>query len=62
MKTTIELGKNQTLVSGKKMTFGTALKAGETVEFSWLIAGSGSVKITSGCQTAGEQTVEVSIN
>lgn len=62
MKTTIELGKNQTLVSGKKMTLGSALKAGEMVEFSWLIAGNGAVKITSGCQTAGEQTVEVSIN
>ncbi|MDR6562491.1 MULTISPECIES: M14 family metallopeptidase [unclassified Arcicella] len=61
VKTELKLTGNQAIVSGKKINLRSALGAGETQEYSWLISGNGSVNIEAGCPTTGVKTVNVSL-
>ncbi|MFN4086485.1 MAG: M14 family metallopeptidase [Spirosomataceae bacterium] len=61
MKTTLDLGTGQTLISGKKMDLSKSLKADEKLTYTWLVQGAGKVKITAGCDTAGESSIEITL-
>lgn len=61
VKTELKLTGNQAIVSGKKINLRSALAAGETQEYSWLISGNGSISIEAGCPTTGLKTINVSL-
>lgn len=53
MRITIEPGRNQKLISGRKVQRIQRLEGDSSSEFSWLIAGKGAVKITAGAVNTG---------
>ena len=53
MRITIECGKDQKLISGRKVQRIQRLEGDKSAEFSWLIAGKGHVKITAGAANTG---------
>lgn len=61
MKTSLSIGRNQNILSGKKMNLRDSLAPGEAAEYSWLISGSGPVTLEAGCPTAGMRTLNVSL-
>ncbi|MES2576318.1 MAG: M14 family metallopeptidase [Bacteroidota bacterium] len=61
MKTEIVLQKNQSMVSGRKYFIRNSMQADESEEYSWLISGTGSVTITTGCATTGFKEVVVDL-
>jgi len=62
MKTSLELAPGQTLISGKKMDLSKSLKPDEKVTYTWLIQGKGKVKVIAGCDTAGESSLDITLN
>jgi hypothetical protein len=63
-KLKIELihNKNQTIVSGKrKEVIRKPIGAGEKMEVSWIVAGTGEVQIQIHCATAGKESVKVNL-
>ncbi|MFN3316505.1 MAG: peptidase M14, partial [Raineya sp.] len=63
-KLKIELihNKNQTIVAGRKMeVYRKAMAGGEKMEFSWLVAGSGSVQIQVSAATLGKESINVNL-
>lgn len=61
VKTELFLGKNQSIVSGRKINLRDALGAGEAEEYSWLVSGSGKLTIEAGCPTTGVVSTEISL-
>lgn len=53
MRITIECGRNQKLLSGRKVQRIQRLEGDRSAEFSWLISGKGTVKITAGAVNTG---------
>ncbi len=60
-KTVCDLQSNQQFLSGKRLQLYSALGAGDSKTFSWLIKGKGTIKIQAGCPTSGEQQIEVKL-
>ncbi|MCC5930220.1 MAG: peptidase M14 [Cyclobacteriaceae bacterium] len=61
LKTEIVLTEKQTLLSGKKHYLRGALAPGESVEYSWLIQGSGAVSLSTGSPAAGKATYQTQL-
>lgn len=61
MKTTLVLAPGQSLISGKKMDLSKSLKPDEKVTYTWLIQGSGQIKVVAGCDTAGESSLDITL-
>ncbi len=54
--------KNQTIVSGKRReVIRKPLSAGEKMEVSWIVAGSGEVQIQIQCATTGKESVKINL-
>ncbi|MDX2070198.1 MAG: M14 family metallopeptidase [Haliscomenobacter sp.] len=62
VRTTLNHTTTQTLLSGKKMNQQASMGAGEFVEYSWLVNGTGKISVTVTCPTAGTKTVEFTLN
>lgn len=62
LKAEVSLNKNQNVVSGKrKEVIRKPIGAGEKVELSWIISGTGEVQIQIHCATVGKETIKVSL-
>jgi hypothetical protein len=61
MRITAELADNQELLSGNKVQRIRRLEGNESAEFSWLIMGKGTVKITAGAVNTGIVTTPVDL-
>lgn len=53
MRIALETGKEQSVVSGQKIGRIGRLNGGESAEFSWLITGKGTVKVSAGAANTG---------
>lgn len=62
VRTTLNASATQTILSGKKTNLQPALGAGELVEYTWLVNGTGKISVTVTCPTAGTKTVELTLN
>ena len=62
VRTTLNHTATQTILSGKKMNQQASMGAGEFVEYSWLVNGTGKISVTVTCPTAGSKTVEFNLN
>ncbi len=62
VRTTLNHTATQTLLSGKKMNLQASMGAGEFVEYTWLVNGTGKISVTVTCPTAGTKTVEFTLN
>ncbi len=62
LKTQIDLDKNQSMVSGRKITLSNSLQPNDSEQYSWLISGKGKVTITSGCAKTGESSIQLNLN
>ena len=56
MRISVELSNGQTILSGQKIQKVERLEGNQSTEFSWLITGKGSVKITAGALNTGSVT------
>ncbi|RAR51035.1 M14 family metallopeptidase [Flavobacterium lacus] len=61
MKTEIKLNGNQKMVSGRKYFLRDALQPDETEAYSWLVSGSGTATISTGCATTGIKEIKVEL-
>lgn len=61
MKTEIKLNGNQKMVSGRKYFLRNALQPDESEEYSWLVSGSGTATIATGCATTGIKEIKVEL-
>jgi hypothetical protein len=61
MRITTEIAAGQSLLSGQKVQRIKRLEGDQSAEFSWLIMGKGSVKITAGALNAGKITTTVEL-
>jgi hypothetical protein len=61
MKTEIKLSGNQKMVSGRKYFLRNALQPDESEEYSWLVSGSGTATISTGCATTGIKEIKVEL-
>lgn len=61
MKTEIKLNGNQKMVSGRKYFLRNALQPDESEEYSWLVSGSGTSTIATGCATTGIKEIKVEL-
>ncbi len=61
MRIYLETGNNQTLISGEKVQKVNRLEGDQSLEFSWLINGKGSVKITAGAVNTGIITKSIEL-
>jgi hypothetical protein len=61
MKTEIKLNGNQKMVSGRKYFLRNALQPDESEEYSWLVSGSGTAMISTGCATTGMKEIKVEL-
>ena len=61
MKTEIQLNGNQKIVSGRKYFLRNALQPDESEEYSWLVSGSGTATILTGCATTGIKEIKVEL-
>jgi hypothetical protein len=62
VRTTLNNSTTQTILSGKKMNLQASMGAGEFVEYTWLVNGTGKISVTVTCPTAGTKTVEFTLN
>jgi hypothetical protein len=53
MRISLDIAKNQKFLSGQKVQRIQRLEGGESAEFSWLISGKGSLKVTAGAVNTG---------
>lgn len=61
LKVSVTPTKDQSLVSGNKITLLPNLDAGETKEMSWLIKGKGTVSIEAGAPQTGVKKIDVNL-
>jgi hypothetical protein len=61
MKTEIKLNGNQQMVSGRKYFLRNTLQPDESEEYSWLVSGSGTATIATGCATTGIKEIKVEL-
>jgi hypothetical protein len=61
VKVNVTAGKDQTIVSGNKITLLPNLDAGETKEMSWLVKGKGTVTIEAGAPQTGSKKLDVTL-
>lgn len=62
LKIELIIQKNQTIVSGKRReVIRKALAAGEKMEVSWIVAGSGEVQIQIQCATTGKESLKINV-
>jgi hypothetical protein len=61
LTTQLKLGSGQRLIQGNPKVTLPVLKGGETIEFSWLIQGSGKVLVETGTPTAGYAISEITL-
>lgn len=57
----VELSNKLNLVSGEKRSYHETIKGGETVSYSWLVRGSGSITIKAGAPQSGFSTIKETI-
>lgn len=62
VRTTLNNSATQTILSGKKINLQASMGAGEFVEYTWLVNGTGKISVTVTCPTAGTKTVEFTLN
>ena len=62
VRTNLNTSATQTILSGKKMNLQASMGAGEFVEYTWLVNGTGKISVTVTCPTAGSKTVEFTLN
>lgn len=62
VRTTLNNSATQTILSGKKTNLQPSMAAGEFVEYTWLVSGSGKISVTVTCPTAGSKTVDFTLN
>ncbi|HOY16518.1 MAG TPA: M14 family metallopeptidase [Haliscomenobacter sp.] len=62
VRTTLNASATQAILSGKKTNLQPSLGAGELVEYTWLVNGTGKISVTVTCPTAGIKTVELTLN
>ena len=55
----LKTASGQHLLQGNAKVTKPFLNGGETVEYTWLIQGSGKISIEAGCPTAGYDTKEI---
>ena len=53
MRISLELQQGQSIISGLKVERIKRLEGGQSAEFSWLILGKGTVKVTAGAVNTG---------
>lgn len=61
MRLSLEPGNGQTILSGQKVQEIKRLEGGQSAEFSWLIRGKGSLKITAGAANTGIATSTIEL-
>jgi len=61
VKVNLVAAKDQSIVSGNKITLVPNLDAGETKEMSWLIKGKGTVTIEAGAPQTGIKKLDVTL-
>jgi len=61
MKIELKLGAGQTVVSGRRMILRGAMAAGESMEVSFLVSGSGRATLEAGNAMTGIQSVDVTL-
>jgi hypothetical protein len=61
MRITVEPGSSQSLVSGQKVQRIQRLEGDKSAEFSWLISGKGTVKVTAGALNVGTITTSMEL-
>jgi hypothetical protein len=61
MRISVDLSNGQTILSGRKVQQAGRLEGGQTAEFSWLVNGKGTVKITAGSLNTGSVTAKVEL-
>ena len=57
----LKTSSGQNLLQGNQKVTKPVLNGGETVEFTWLVRGSGKLNIEAGCPTAGFATAEINL-
>jgi hypothetical protein len=61
MRISVEPSKEQSILSGRKIQSVGRLEGNQSIEFSWLITGKGSVKITAGALNTGSVTSTIEL-
>lgn len=61
IKVAINLTKNQTLISGKKITLVNSINGDDSIQFTWLIKGKGTVRLEAGTSHTGIDTTTVQL-
>ncbi|GHN01427.1 hypothetical protein WSM22_29160 [Cytophagales bacterium WSM2-2] len=61
VKVNVTMTKDQTLVSGNKITLLPNLEPGETKEMSWLIKGKGTVTVEAGAPQTGIKKIDINL-
>jgi len=61
VKVTLNSTKDQSIISGNKITLLPNLDAGETKEMSWLVKGKGTVTIEAGAPQTGVKKIDVNL-
>jgi hypothetical protein len=61
MRISLEPGKGQSLVSGLKVQQANRLEGDQSAEYSWLLTGKGSVKVTAGALNTGIITSNIEL-
>ena len=61
MRISVEPSKEQSIISGRKIQSVGRLEGNQSAEFSWLITGKGSVKITAGALNTGSVTSTIEL-
>jgi len=62
VRTTLNNSATQTILSGKKINLQPSMGAGEFVEYTWLVSGTGKISVSVSCPTAGSKTVDFTLN
>ncbi|MCT1523360.1 M14 family zinc carboxypeptidase [Sphingobacterium hotanense] len=61
LKSVLELQKNQSFLSGKRLQLYPSLGAGKSQDLSWLVKGRGRAQLTVGCPTAGMKVIDINL-
>jgi hypothetical protein len=57
--TQLKTSSGQSILQGNPKVTTPVLKGGETIEYTWLVRGNGTLRIETGCPTAGFATTEI---
>jgi hypothetical protein len=62
MRISVFPGKDQSIISGKKVQRMNRLEGGQSIEYSWLVSGKGPLKITAGALNTGTISSTINLN